>query len=229
MPTKRKPTVDDAYDQKQRANASESAMSLDDATVFENAREAVTTLKKTFDTWIVIGRAVVRAREIADRRGGGKTFKTVLEQQDLGFIHKSTLSCLERIMESLPEVVKWHETLQPREQIDWAAPRTIIKRCPVFASVPQEKDADAEKPPTKAEQTNMALANALERVAQLETREDGDRFKPTDTPKDIATVLVSMFTARKAKQIAECILELLQRRPAKAPKAEESPVTIRDL
>jgi hypothetical protein len=222
MPTKRKPTVDDAYDQKQRANASESAMSLDDATVFENAREAVTTLKKTFDTWIVIGRAVVRAREIADRRGGGKTFKTVLEQQDLGFIHKSTLSCLERIMESLPAVVKWHETLQPREQIDWAAPRTIIKRCPVFASVPEQKD-EAEKPLTKTEQTNMALANALERVAELETREDGDRFKATDTPKDIATVLVSMFTARKAKQIAECILEMLQRRPAKEPQPQPQP------
>jgi hypothetical protein len=217
-PKKRKPTVDDLYDRTQRGNNAESqATTLDDITVFENARNAVALLKKTFETWVVIGKAVVRARDIATERGGGKTFMRLIEQEGLAsIVNKTTASNLLRIMEQLPEVTKWHETLQPREQIDWAAPTTILKRCPVFNKPDPDKENE-EKPPTKGEQDRMALAEALEEIEQLKQREDGDRFKPTDTPKDIATVLVSMFSARKAKQIAECILELLQRRPAKEP------------
>jgi hypothetical protein len=36
----------------------------------------------------------------------------------------------------------------------------------------------------------------------LRKRGDGDRFKPTDTAKDIAAVLVGMFTPSKAADIA---------------------------
>jgi hypothetical protein len=83
MATSRK-TVDDLYDQRYRSNAPESeALALGDIQIFEAARSAIGLLKKTFDTWITIGRAVVRARDIADRRGGGKTFMRLIEQQGL--------------------------------------------------------------------------------------------------------------------------------------------------
>jgi hypothetical protein len=62
---------------------------MDDVAVFEAGRVSVNQLKKTFDLWVTIGTAVVRARDIADRRGGGKTFMRLLQQQEGGSEQKS--------------------------------------------------------------------------------------------------------------------------------------------
>ena len=67
---------------------------------------------------------------------------------------------------------------------------------------------------TEAERDRQALAVALEENERLKQREDGDRFKPTDTAKDIAAVLVGTFTASKAEDIARTVLRML-----KKPKA----------
>jgi hypothetical protein len=71
-----------------QSNAPESeALTFQDTVIFENARGAANSLKKTFETWVVIGKAVVRARDIANERGGGKTFMRLLDQQALGWIN----------------------------------------------------------------------------------------------------------------------------------------------
>lgn len=211
MSTKRKPTVDELYDRRYRSNAPESeAMSLDDTAVFEAARQAVTLLKKTFETWVVIGKAVVRARDIADRRGGGKTFMRLVEQQGLGkIVNKTTASTLLRIMDRLSEVVAWHETLTDRQKIDWAAPTTILKRCPVFAT---PKPDPVDRPPTKAEQDRIALAAALEEIERLKRQKADERFTPTDTAENVAVTLVGMFSPTKAKAIAQRVLALIKER-----------------
>jgi hypothetical protein len=197
------------------SNASE-AVTLGDTAIFEAARQAVTLLKKTFETWLVIGTAVVRARDIADARGGGKTFMRLIEQQGLGpIVNKTTASVLLRIMERLPEVMAWRETLTTRQQIDWSAPTTVLKRCPIFNPPKPEPD---EKPMTPAEKDRQALAVALEEIEQLKEREDGDRFKPTDTAEDIATVLVSMFSPSKARDIfRRGLAKLDERKAARKP------------
>jgi hypothetical protein len=117
-----------------RTNAPESeALSLDDAAVFEAARSAATLLKKTFETWVTIGRAVVRARQIADQRGGGKTFMRLIHQQGLGpVVPKATASRLERIMAQLPGVEEWRLTLTVKQQIEWASPSSVCSRCPAL-------------------------------------------------------------------------------------------------
>ena len=63
---------------------------------------------------------------------------------------------------------------------------------------------------TKAQQDRAALAAALQENYQLKQREDGDRFKPTDTADDIAGVLVGMFSAGKAESIARAVLAKLK-------------------
>jgi hypothetical protein len=196
-------------------NAPESeALTLDDITLFENGRQQVNVLRRTFDSWAIIGRCVVRAREIADRRRGGKTFMRLLDQQGitpaLGRSPKTMASKLEKIMKHYAAVVAWRETLTTHQQIDWSAPSTVLARCPVFAK--PERDPNEPKPLTKAEQDRMALAAALEENAKLKQREDGDRFKPTDTVKDIATVLVGMFSSSKAKAIAGEMLNMIKDR-----------------
>jgi hypothetical protein len=196
-----------------RSNSPESeALTSADVVVFDNARQAVDTLKKTFQTWVVIGEAVVRARDIADRRGGGKTFMRLIEQQGLGrIINKTTASTLLRIMDELPGITAWRKTLTEKQQIDWAAPTTILKRCPVFA---KPKPDPANKPPSKAEQTQIELAKALEENHRLkqQQREDGDRFKTSDTARDIASTMIGMFSPSKAGEIAKLMLDLLKAR-----------------
>src|SRR5205085_3532679 len=65
-----------------QTNSPESQwLNTDGRQLFDCARAALDALKKTFETWTVIGRAAVRAREIADERGGRYTFQRLLDQQ----------------------------------------------------------------------------------------------------------------------------------------------------
>jgi hypothetical protein len=216
MSSKGRQTVDDLYGQRFHNAPESEAVTLNDTAIFEAARQAGGLLKKTFETWIVMGRGVVRAREIADRRGGGKTFMRLIEQQGLSrFIDKTTASHLERIMEHVAEVTAWHETLTDKQKTKWAAPTTILTHCPIFKKPKVERTE-----PTPAERDRMALAAALEENERLKQREDGDRFKPTDTAADIATVLVGMFKPAKAKEIAGRMMALLKKRePGKRAEA----------
>jgi hypothetical protein len=45
---------------------------------------------------------------------------------------------------------------------------------------------------------------------ELRRRDDGDRFKPTDTARDIARVIVGMFSPTKARAIAGEIQTILK-------------------
>jgi len=212
------------------ANARESvAITLEDNEIFEAARNQIAILKKTFDCWVTIGRAVVRARKIAKEIGGAKTFMRLIEQQGLGaVVNKATASRLEIIMQSLPEVTKWHESLTQGQQIAWAAPTTIMKHCPVFRTKPKPNDDDADKP-FKPVDLNRAVESVVHHLAENNDadlrqsvieriagpqRQDGDLFKPSDTAEDIATVLVGMFSKNKAETIARAILRLLKERAA---------------
>lgn len=215
------------------------ALTVADVAIFEHARQAVESLRRTFDTWITIGHAVILARQIADRRGGSKTFMRILEREGirpaLGKSAKAMASNLQRIIERLPEVVAWRKTLTPNKQIEWAAPSTVITHCPIFA----KEKANNGKPKRVrlipvddcVESLRTHLANThdadhrrsiIERIVGKQ-REDGDLFKPNDTANDIATVIVGMFTKTKAENIARAILKLLKDRATSAIQAAELP------
>jgi hypothetical protein len=136
MSRKRKPTVDQAYDRRNDPGPETRDLSVEEATAFEAARGAVLTLRKTFEVWTVIGKAVVIARTRADRLGGGKTFRRILEQQGLGSIPDATATWLQRIMARLPNVEAWRVGLSERQQINWASPSAIIKHAKDAAGLP---------------------------------------------------------------------------------------------
>jgi hypothetical protein len=66
-----------------------------------------------------------------------------------------------------------------------------------------------------------AARGALRPPEQLKQREDGDRFKPTDTADDIAETLVGMFSPSKAKDIAERMLAKLKERGGKRKESKQ--------
>jgi hypothetical protein len=67
-------------------NAPESrAFSQDEKVVLENSRQAWGVIRKTFDSYVTVGRGVMLIRDKADAIGGRKTFARLLEQEDLGY------------------------------------------------------------------------------------------------------------------------------------------------
>jgi hypothetical protein len=74
---------------------------------------------------------------------------------------------------------------------------------------------DPYRPPSPMAQLKRANIELQEENEQLKQREDGDRFKPTDTADDIAETLVGMFSASKATDIANRMLAKLKERGTK--------------
>jgi hypothetical protein len=136
---------------KNRTNAPESLnLDVEETALFDAARAAVVTLKKTFETWVVIGRAVVAARKRANRIGGGKTFRRILEQQGLGVVAPpATATRLERIMAKLPEIETWRAGLTENEAFQWASPSAVFKHCPALVRTPDDRPADHAAKPDK--------------------------------------------------------------------------------
>jgi hypothetical protein len=202
---------------------------LSDLSIFDNARAAGQALKKSIDSWFVIGRAVVRAREIADaytgKVGSGRIFRSIIEEQNLGdIVSKATASHLLEIMARQAEVTKWHNELPGNLQWQYAAPTTILKHCPIFRKQPKaDNNKEPKFKPAALDHAMDSMRFHLDRMdedgkrAVIEKiagpqREEGDLFKATDTAKDIATVLVGMFKPRKAEEIARSMLRMLKER-----------------
>jgi hypothetical protein len=195
-------------------------LSHEELTYVEAAREALVTIKRTFEFWIVIARGLKALKDKADRIGGRFIFDRLREREGLGgknkqgreILNKTRVSRLLAILERQSEVDAWRAELSDKQRFDWASPEAVFRHCPVFAK-PKSDDDRALSPYAQMKQANIALQ---EEITQLKQREDGDRFKPTDTANNIATVLVGMFSPDKAKAIAEGILAKLKARKGKA-------------
>src|SRR5262245_41723274 len=80
------------------------ARSPEDVAVFETARAILRISSRTFFAWLVVGHAVMRARDIVEQRGGSIT--RILEREELA-VDPATCSHLLRIMDRLLEVIEW--------------------------------------------------------------------------------------------------------------------------
>src|SRR6516164_9297724 len=189
-------------------------MTLEEVEVFEAARQAAASLRRSYDKWVDIGKAVMLARDMANRWGGGtRMIRRIIEQQNLGsIVNGPEVSRLLRVMPRIEEVNAWRATLTDRQKIDWASPTTILRRCPIFRNPTPPRDDNQMTPAERDRQELVRLNEENHRLqAELAHREDGDRFRPTDTANDIATVIVGMFSKTKARDIADRIRAKLQR------------------
>jgi hypothetical protein len=116
---------------------------IDENVLLEAARDAWGSLKNTFEHWISIGHALKILRDKADRLGGRWSFQKLREQQGLGELDKGTITRLLRIMENLPKVVAWRETLTGKQQVEWSSPSAVFKHCPLF----KPPKPESERPP----------------------------------------------------------------------------------
>jgi hypothetical protein len=161
-------------------NAPESqTLDRDELALCEAARQSALRSKLTFDNWMTIGRAVAALRTHADgliEKGSASrtTFPRLIEQQGLGrLLDKAKTARLLTIMDRLPEVQAWHATLTLKEQIAWASPDSIMRKCPVFNQPAEPKPQPTIRNELGHERLQVSELQA--RVAELEEELAGAR------------------------------------------------------
>jgi hypothetical protein len=199
-------------------------MTPEDRAQGELALGALHALRKTFEHWMIIAKFVYRMRQLADEKGGRKTFVRLLEQNGFGSREieeiggKATLTRLVQIAEHEMEVREWHYALRRDEQLKWAAPTTIFKHSSVFHKgedgVTGMPSAGRRQRLETVQTLKGALEAATERIKELEQEKqqsDGSLFDlRRDSVDEIATTIVGSVSAHKAETLARRILKLLK-------------------
>jgi len=117
------------------------SLSHEEITCVEAAREAIVTMKRTFEFWIVIARGLRALKDKAVRLDSGRfTFDRLREREGLGgkrrdgtdVLSKTRVSRLLAILDNLPEIERWRSKLSDKQRFDWASPEAIYRHCPVF-------------------------------------------------------------------------------------------------
>ena len=164
-------------------------------------------MKKTFDMWLVIGRSVVMARQIAERQGGRQTFMRIIEQEGLApLVDKATASRLERVMAKLPDVTAWRRTSGRNQRLQWSSPIAVLRHCPVFAKPKSEDKPLSPMAKLKQEYEELTQANMN---LQDQLHKNGE-WQPTDPPETIASALIDALTTHKARDVAKAMLATLK-------------------
>jgi hypothetical protein len=99
--------------------------------IFEAARAAGNGLRRSFESWIVVGRAAILSKRMADSAGGNirqrfRRYKAILASQSQDA--RSTSSRLLQVMDRLPEVEAWRAGLTDRERVCWSSPQSVFNR-----------------------------------------------------------------------------------------------------
>jgi len=165
-----------------------SNLTSEEERLFENARQAVAQIKKTFEAWIVIGRGVEAARKRADRfKGKKKVFERILAQQGIDEVLgntpatvKSTATRLLKILEHETEVMAWRSKLSAGKRMQWASPTAVYKHCPVFHQADNKEKAKIPKPSPAARIKELEAENAhlQEELSATKARYDAPEPKP---------------------------------------------------
>jgi hypothetical protein len=177
-----------------------------------NARTAAGILRKTFETWVEVGRGLKALHDLADEIGGKQTYDKLREREGLGrdIVNKTRSSRLLAIIDNLPAVEEWRangvdalsgKPMDKEKRFKWASPEAVHIHCPIFAK--PKSGSTNFSPMAQLKQINATLQEENYRL-----RRDGGHYKPTDTVNDIATMLVGAFPS-KAEEIARQMLALL--------------------
>jgi hypothetical protein len=187
------------------------SLSMEENTYVEHAREALASLRKTFEFWVVIARGLKTLRDKADRIGSRFAFDRLREREGLGpeTLNKTRVSRLLAILENQTEVEKWRATLTAKQRFDWASPEAVHNHCPVFTR-PKSKNTQEMTPQQKLKRSVAQLEEENYKLKQDAAHSDTDSWRPTDKATDIARVMFEKLGRNKARDTANAILALLQ-------------------
>jgi hypothetical protein len=200
----------------------------------DKARDAWSTVKRTLEHLVEIGKGLLILRLEADAVPGKRdvkdaAFKRLKEQQGLGDIDDSSASRMRKIAQHESEVRKWHESLTDEQRIKWASPNSICQQCPALKKKPSESPADGSRAskrsarPTKSAQLDQAkteIEYLKEHVQELEAA----RESPPEIdalwrrpPEEIAAEARASMDPDKFKKFIAILTAEKQRSKKKAP------------
>jgi hypothetical protein len=145
MPKKIRRTADDFVREKRSGktpppthNSGLPALNRSESAAVERALEALATIRKTFEFWVKIGKALKALHVKAEVLGQKKAYDLLREREGLGkeVISKSRSSRLLAIIDHLPEIQKWRDKLTDKQHFDWQSPEAVHRH--FFAAADKE-------------------------------------------------------------------------------------------
>jgi hypothetical protein len=204
MATKRPDSLED-FQRKQRDRLSPQrkagdnypglpALSHEEATYVEAAREALVTIKRTFEFWMVIARGLKALKDKAQRIGGKATFDRLREREGLGgrnkagleILNKTRVSRLLSILDRIAEVEAWRAQLTDKERFTWASPEAVWRHATDADRKLLFRDAPKPSPRPARTDHDKKIAELEARNAELveelaSARADGKPATPKTT------------------------------------------------
>ncbi len=189
----------------------------DEQRLIDDAHDAMSALKRTYDHWMTLGTALLMLDEKAAGMGGRWTFMDLRDQAGLGDdkIRKEVVSKLLKVMRSRVAVEAWRASLTEKQRFEWASPDALIKHCPHFKLERAKAKAAAPAKPSpyaKLQETNLALQDELHQIKRqlaVETHElttvRDDIVDGTDLTVARRTCITAMPTADVEQQAAELV------------------------
>jgi hypothetical protein len=184
-------------------------------------QEAMARKRRGWADWIAIGEAlqVGRAevmRDVHTNQPGGRRYEKAMAEWLVanGFkeIDKGVRSRLLECLQHRTEIDQWLSRLTDSERFHFNHPNTVLKRWKGSTVVP---DPNAVPKPSPYAQLKTAHTQLIEENHRLQHRieaADGDLWKPSDSPADIAGVIVATLSPAKAERTAREILKKLKER-----------------
>jgi hypothetical protein len=203
-------------------NAPTSLSAFEDEALEAARTEWATLKKRTFASWMIVGKGIRTLRQRADRLGGRKTFQRLMAEQGFRIdgpkserqFDKTTAVRLLQVMEQETEVRIWHDQLSPARQAEWASPNAILRHCPIFA---KPKPADPSPSPyAQLKQAHMVLLEENEKLKQQGTEHLFDPENSTD--REIAVAMIGRLEGwrGRARKVAKLMLEILDQQKSKS-------------
>jgi hypothetical protein len=179
-------------------------------------QEAMTRKRRAWDDWLAIAEALQVGRtdvmrEIYTNDPHGRRFEKAMGEWLIahGFkeIDKGTrtraLDCLKHKV----EIQAWRARLTDSERWKFNHPDTVLRKWKASTVVPDPSAPPRVSPVQKLKDSVVALHEENDRMRREIERGGGDLWSAEDRAQDIAMVILSKLTKRKAETVARAILK----------------------
>ena len=179
-------------------------------------QEAMARKRRAWDDWLAIATALQVGRtdimrELHTNEPHGRRFEKAMGEWLLAYgfkeIDKGTRSRLLECLKHKVEIEAWRSRLTAAEQFTFGHPDTVLRKWKASTVVPDPSAPPRVSPVQKLKDSVVALHEENDRMRREIERGGGDLWSAEDRAQDIAMVILSKLTKRKAETVARAILK----------------------
>jgi hypothetical protein len=180
-------------------------------------QEAMERKRRRWEDWLAIAKALEAGRaevmrSLHTNEPRGRRFEKAMGEwlvaNRFKEINKTTRSQLLDCLTHKIEIEKWRSRLTDAECFKFNHPDTVLRKWKAATVVPDPNAPPKVSPVRKLKNSLVALQEENDRMRR-EIERGGDLWSAEDRPGDIANVILSKLTKRKAETVARAILKLV--------------------